>query len=87
MAYEHSMVQLARTRQQLGSIVRRHRRQRGWTQDELATRAGTRQATISQIEAGQDVRYSTLSDVLAALELELAVQPRSSGESDLGNIF
>lgn len=81
------MVQLARTRQQLGAIVRRHRRQRGWSQDELATRAGTRQATISQIEAGQDVRYSTLSDVLAALELELAVQPRSSSESDLGSIF
>lgn len=81
------MVQLARTRQQLGAIVRRHRRQRGWSQNELAVRAGTRQATISQIEAGQDVRYSTLSDVLAALELELAVQPRSSGEPDLGSIF
>lgn len=81
------MTQLARTTQQLGALVRRHRRQRGWTQAGLAARAGTRQATISQIEAGQDVRYSTIADVLAALELELAVQPRSTGATDLSEIF
>ena len=81
------MMQLARTRQQLGAVVRRHRRQREWTQAELAARAGTRQATISQIEGGQDVRYSTIADVLAALDLELAVQPRSTGDADLGTIF
>jgi HTH-type transcriptional regulator/antitoxin HipB len=81
------MIQLARTRQQLGALVRRHRRQREWTQADLAARAGTRQATISQIEAGQDVRFSTISDVLAALELELAVQPRATGTTDLSDIF
>lgn len=81
------MTQLARTRQQLGSVIRRHRRQRGWTQAELAARAGTRQATISQIEGGQDVRYSTVSDVLAALELELAVRPRSASGPSIEDIF
>jgi HTH-type transcriptional regulator / antitoxin HipB len=81
------MTQLARTSQQLGALIRRHRRQRGWTQAELASRAGTRQATISEIEAGQDVKYSTVSDVLAALELELTVQPRSSGSPGIEDLF
>lgn len=82
-----SMTQLARTSQQLGALIRRHRRQRGWTQAELASRAGTRQATISEIEAGQDVKYSTVSDVLAALELELTMQPRSSGGPGIEDLF
>jgi HTH-type transcriptional regulator/antitoxin HipB len=81
------MSQLARTSQQLGALIRRHRRHRGWTQAELASRAGTRQATISEIEAGQDVKYSTVSDVLAALELELTVRPRSSGSPGIEDLF
>lgn len=87
LAYKAAMTQLARTRQQLGAVIRRHRCKRGWTQAELAARAGTRQATISEVEAGQDVRFSTVSDVLAALDLELAVQPRSSGDLGIEDLF
>lgn len=81
------MMQLARTRLQLGAIIRRYRRQRGWTQSDLAAQAGVRQATISQIEAGKDVRYSTIADVFAALELELVVQPRTMGGPNPADIF
>ena len=36
-----------------GSWVRAHREQRGWSQSELATRAGVSYTTVSDIERGQ----------------------------------
>jgi len=83
------MSQLARTPQQLGALIRRYRNLRGITQSDLAAKAGVRQATISEIEGGHDaVRYRTIADVLAALDLELVVQPRSKGSHDsLEDIF
>ncbi|MES9926977.1 MAG: helix-turn-helix transcriptional regulator, partial [Candidatus Thiodiazotropha sp. 6PDIVS] len=40
----------------LGSRLRRKRRERGWTQEELALRAGTNQAVIQKIENGKSLR-------------------------------
>ncbi len=37
----------------LGKIIAALREQRGWTQDELATRVGVTQSTLSRIERGQ----------------------------------
>jgi HTH-type transcriptional regulator/antitoxin HipB len=72
------MSQLARTPKQLGAIIRRQRRKLGLTQGQLGERAGLRQETISLMEAGNPAnRLDTLLTVLAALELELQVAPRT----------
>ena len=74
------MTQLARSTIQIGNIVKRQRRAAGLTQNELADRLGVRQATVSSVEAGAGgTKLSTLLDMLAALDLELTVSPRSSG--------
>lgn len=58
------------------------------TQAALGERADLRQATISQIERGEAMRADSLFAVLTALELELIVTPRNSGEqTDIQDIF
>jgi HTH-type transcriptional regulator/antitoxin HipB len=83
------MTQLARTPKQLGAILGRQRRLANLTQTELGRRAGLRQATISEIESGKaTTRLGTICDVLAALDLELTVAPRSkSSSADIEEIF
>lgn len=83
------MSSLARTPRQLGATIRQHRIKHGITQADLAARAGLRQATVSLIEGGHDaVRFRTIADLLAALDLELVVQPRSKGGPEsLADIF
>lgn len=75
------MGQLARSAAQIGAIVRRQRRAAGLTQQGLAERLGVRQATVSSVETGAGgTKLSTLLDLLGALDLELTVAPRSSGQ-------
>ena len=38
----------------IGSLIRKHRLERGWRQDELAAKLGTHQGQISQWETGRD---------------------------------
>jgi HTH-type transcriptional regulator / antitoxin HipB len=67
----------ARTPRQLGNLIRRARKQRGWSQSQLAERVGIRQGTISLIEKGNPAtRVDTLLALLAALDLELQVASR-----------
>lgn len=74
------MPELARTPKQIGAVIRRHRKQHGWSQATLGERAGLRQETISLIETGNPAtRADTLLAVLAALGLELQVASRSRG--------
>lgn len=49
------------------------REKKGWTQQELANRAGVRQATISELESGKKKRLGL--DVLDALCKALDVSP------------
>jgi HTH-type transcriptional regulator/antitoxin HipB len=83
------MTQLARTPKQLGAILGRKRRLANLTQTELGRRAGLRQATISEIEGGTAAtKIGTMCDLLAALDLELTVGPRSkSSSADIEEIF
>ncbi len=80
---------LARTPKQLGEIIQRKRRQAGLSQSEIGKRVGLRQATVSQIEAGYHAtKIAVLCDLLAALDLELTVAPRSNGAAtDIEDIF
>lgn len=73
----------ARNASQIGAIIRLERRGRGLTQAQLGDLVGRRQATISKLEKGDaGIQLGTLFDVLAALDLELLVAPRSAGSRD-----
>lgn len=75
------MVELARTPKQLGNLIHRARKSQGLSQAELGMKTGLRQATISQIEAGQGARLESILKVLAVLNLELRIAPRSIGSA------
>lgn len=74
---------IARSGDQLGALITREREAQGLTQAELGDRTSMRQATISALENGRPgSRISTLMEVLAALDLELVVQPRTRGSAE-----
>ena len=54
------------------------RQRRGFTQAELAARAGVGQANVSQIERRGDVLVSTLAKVVAAMGATLSIRARFS---------
>jgi len=83
------MNDLARTPKQLGTVIRRIRKQRGMSQKQLGEKAGLRQETISLIETGNAAtRIDTVLTVLAALDLEFRVDLRGKGSAaDIEDIF
>ncbi len=77
------MDQIARTPKQIGAIIQRHRRRLHLTQNEVGTRIKHRQATLSRLEAGEPgTSLGTLLDILAALNLEIVVRPRTKGSPE-----
>jgi HTH-type transcriptional regulator/antitoxin HipB len=71
---------LARDPKQIGNSIRRARKRREMSQKELGAKTGLRQETISLIENGNPAaRIETLLTVLAALDLEFQIGPRSQG--------
>ncbi len=69
---------IARTTKQLGTSVRRYRRQKQLTQSRLADLMHARQATVSKLEAGEPAtQLRVLMDALTALDLELVIRPRT----------
>ena len=80
---------LVRLPKQLGDALRRYRTLAGLTQSQLAAKAGLRQATISQIEGGSSAtKFGTVCAILAALDLELTIGPRSKSRTeDIEEIF
>ncbi|HEX6979584.1 MAG TPA: helix-turn-helix domain-containing protein [Alphaproteobacteria bacterium] len=83
------MADLARTPQQIGALIRRARKSRGLNQTQLGERAGLRQDTISLLETGNPAaRLDTVLAVLAALDLEFRIVPRSkSTAAEIEEIF
>ena len=82
------MSSIVRTPPQMGAAIRRQRKLKGLTQTQLGERTKLRQATISQLEKGEGgVQLKTLTDVLAALNLELVVQERSTASRDIEDLF
>jgi HTH-type transcriptional regulator/antitoxin HipB len=79
---------IARTPLQLGTYIRERRHQLGLTQEQLATKIGVRQRTVSDIETSAAVRLNTILRALAALDLELVIRPRTkSSAKDIEAIF
>lgn len=83
------MTDLARTPKQIGNLVRRTRKKRGLSQTQLGDIAGLRQETVSLIETGNPAaKLETMLAVLAALDLEFQIMPRSKGGgADIEDIF
>jgi HTH-type transcriptional regulator/antitoxin HipB len=81
--------QIARNEKQLGAILRRARKQKGITQENLGQLTHLRQGTISRLEAGAPaVQLRTLMETLSALKLELVVLPRSrASAADIESAF
>ena len=74
------MVDLARSPQQIGNLIRRARKRLSLSQQELGKKTGLRQETISLVETGNpSARIETLLSILSALDLEFQVAPRSKG--------
>jgi HTH-type transcriptional regulator/antitoxin HipB len=80
---------IARSTKQLGRLIQTFRHQRGLNQTQLAALAGLRQEMISKIETGHDgVRLGAVYDLLAALDLEMTLTPRTkSSSADIEDIF
>ena len=83
------MDQIARTPKDVGNALRNARKAKKLTQAELATRSGIWQRTISTIEtSASGTKLDTIFDLLAALDLEIHIVPRSkSRPNDLEDIF
>ena len=69
----------------LGARLRRKRREKGWTQEQLAIKAGTNQAVIQKIENGKSLRPRKINEIAKVLEVNpawLMFGDRSSNLSD-----
>ena len=78
-----------RTVNELGAAIRRARKLRGWTQGDLAVRAGISRRTLVALEGGNPRgEIGIVLRVIAALDRELAVAERSGGGGDdlLGHV-
>jgi HTH-type transcriptional regulator / antitoxin HipB len=61
----------------LRRAIRERRKAKGWSQQELAQKAGLAQRHISGIETGKTVpRYDTLLDIVRVLDRDLVLVPR-----------
>ncbi len=70
---EKELEQAHRGRAHLGERIRRFRQRVGWTQEELAKRAGMGRVTLSRLESGdQSPRYRTLVALAKALGVSVS---------------
>ena len=82
------MSSIARTPGQLGAIIRRQRKLQQLTQTDVGAKTRLRQATISALENGEPgVQLKTITDILAALGLELVVRVRSAESTSIEDLF
>ena len=82
------MSDLARDPKQIGNLIRRARKRRGWSQGALGAKAGLRQETVSLLENGNETaKLQTILKVLSALDLELRIAQRSKDDFGIENDF
>ena len=68
----NATVGLAPIRETLADRLRRARKQRGWSQEYLASRADTSQAVIQKIENGKSLRPRNIERIAQALDVRPA---------------
>lgn len=64
--------------EQIGSFLKQARREKGYTQDELAELIGVSHATLSALENGKNVSSHVLMRALNTLGLRLIVLPKNA---------
>ncbi|MFC0114870.1 helix-turn-helix domain-containing protein [Kibdelosporangium aridum] len=75
----HPAYEAARIAFELGAEVRAQRERRGWSQTELAQRAGMTQPAMARFEAGGTVpTLPVLERIAAALDMRLSVELKSA---------
>lgn len=66
-----------RSPEDLGRAIRRVRRDRGWSQQDLGVRTGVDRSYVAKIERGRSSRLLTLVlDLLRVLDLEITLHVR-----------
>lgn len=82
-------MRLVRRPNDLGYALQHYRKQAGLSQSEVAKKHNLSQVMISRLETGQPSQsISRLFDILATLDLEIVIQPRTdSSVDDLENMF
>lgn len=78
------MLTVVRTSGQLGPILKRLRKENGWSQQAFGEKVGLSQERISAIENHPEkVSLDSLLTVLMALDVELQIAPKSTGVNSL----
>jgi len=74
------MSTVVRTSGQLGPILKRLRKEKGWSQQALGNKVGLSQERISVIENHPEkVSLDSLLTVLMALDVEMQIAPKGTG--------
>jgi len=82
------MSQVIRSSKILGASLARARKAKGLTQDQLASKANTRQATISDLENGKGgTRVDIVLAILAILDLDIKLQDRTIYQTDISDLL
>lgn len=69
--------------EEISTLLAEQRRKLGIEQKDMYMRIGMKQQQYQRIEAGSDVKLSTLLRVLEGLDLELSISPKQSkGHTD-----
>ncbi|MBU0621054.1 MAG: helix-turn-helix domain-containing protein [Gammaproteobacteria bacterium] len=78
------MPTVVRTSGQLGPILKKLRKGRGWSQQALGEKVGLSQERISVIESHPEkVSLDSLLTVLMALEVEMQIVPKGTASPNL----
>ncbi|BDW83590.1 hypothetical protein MACH24_30280 [Erythrobacter sp. Dej080120_24] len=82
------MSQVIRSSKILGASIARARKAKGMTQVQLASKASTRQATISDLENGKGgTRVDIVLTILAILDLDIKLTARASDPTDISDLL
>lgn len=71
----------------LSDIIKKTRKEHGWTQKELAENVGLSQQTISLIESGKfNFSVKSLMNILSALKLKIELRPRDEYPNSVDSV-
>jgi transcriptional regulator with XRE-family HTH domain len=69
--------------EELGKRIRERRRARGWTQEDLASKADIDRSYIGGVERGErNLTFTILCDICSALECDVASLTKDLPESE-----
>lgn len=85
---KNQVVLTLRNTYEVGPALERLRKQKGWSQTELAKKIGVRQGTISDLEKKDKVpTLKTFFSILAALDFEIKISSRVRSDDPYEGLF